>query len=80
MQSQQLLVVQRGGFAGARAESRARTKPAAIAAPEERGSEAGGSGGPGRASLPGGFCLNSVLNANGFKVWFKQLICSAGKG
>lgn len=45
----------RGGFAGA--ESRALSKPEAIAVPEERSSEASGSGGPGRASLPLGFGL-----------------------
>lgn len=57
-------------------QSRALTKPA----PEERGSEAGGGGGPGGASLPHGFCLISVLNTNRFKVWFEQLVCLVGKG
>lgn len=82
MLSHQLLIEQRGGFAsmGAGAESRALTKPVAIDVPEERGLEAGGSGGPGGPFLPLGFCLNGMLNANRFKVWFKQLICSTGKG
>lgn len=44
-----------------------------------RGLKAGDSSGPGRASLPLGFCLNGVLNTNRFTVCFKELVCSVGK-
>lgn len=43
------------------------------------GLEAGDSIGPGGASLPLGFCLNSALNTNRLEVCFKELICSVGK-